>query len=224
MDHAGEEDARRLLQKGILHAPLVIRRLHAGKEGNAGPFLSGVNTNDIKWGDSSSFGTPQNELRFTGSTFNSTTDTPFRVGSLFYFNGTSATNTGITGTDLKATLVFTAPAGIGTQSFTFEIPITATANTADPVASADYITLATSFPNENFILGGKTYTLSLTGFGNVDASNGFLANNNTELHVFEGKGGGADLFGKVTLAPTATRSRHSRWRWQSARWAWAGWQ
>ena len=102
------------------------------------------------------------------------------------------------------TLVFTTPAAIGTQSFTFEIPITTTPNTGTQAQNADYITLATSFPQQTFVLGGKTYTLALTGFGNVDTTNGLLANNNTELHVFEGKGGGADLFGKVTLASNAT--------------------
>ena len=172
------------------------------QEAGSAPFLTGVGTNDIKWGDNTGTGTAKNELGFSTGSFNTLTDTPFVVGRLSYFNGTSATGTNIDGIALMPTLVFTAPAGIGTQSFTFEVPITATPNTGTQAQNADYITLATSFPNQAFTLGGKVYTLALTGFGNVNASNGFLANNNTELHVLEGASGSADLFGKVTLAPS----------------------
>ena len=174
------------------------------QEVNSSPYLTGVGTNDIKWGNNAGFGTPQNELGFSNGLFDTITDTPFVVGHLTYFNGSSVLGTNIDGIHLMPTLVFTTPAAIGTQSFTFEIPITTTPNTGTQAQNADYITLATSFPQQTFVLGGKTYTLALTGFGNVDTTNGFLANNNTELHVFEGKGGGADLFGKVTLASNAT--------------------
>ena len=165
-----------------------------------GSVYSGAGTSDITWG-TIGFRTPANELSFAGSAFNSTTDTPFKLGTLKYFNGSTATGTNIDGVDLQTTLAFTVPGGLGSPTFTFNIPITSTPNTNNQITDADYITLANSFPGQTFTIGSNVYTLALTGFQNVDATNGYLAGpGNDELHVYEDASGSADLYGKVTLA------------------------
>ena len=163
--------------------------------------VSGVNTPVFTWGTPS--GTAANQVTFDklGGTFASTTETPFKVGKITYFNGTTATGTTPDSVDLALTLTFVDPAlGAITSDYTFQI--VTTTNTADPDASADDLYLPTAFSTTSFLIGSTTYNVKLTGFGDI-VGDGFLASDALALHVREGGTASADLFAEVTTQTAA---------------------
>lgn len=164
-----------------------------------GATVSGVGTSFFTYGDPDGFGTGPNSLSFTGTgSFSSAFETPFKVGTLTYFNGTTALGTTPTAVDLALSLNFsTPPLGVVPSAFTFNL--VSTPNTTDPIASADYVYFPSAFSNTVFNIGGTNYTVELTGFQNVTGSAGFLGSNgNTEFHVEEGGTASADLYAEVT--------------------------
>jgi len=54
-----------------------------------GGVVTGVGTNAFTYGDPGGFGTGPNSLTFAGVGFSSAFETPFKVGTLTYFNGTT---------------------------------------------------------------------------------------------------------------------------------------
>ena len=166
--------------------------------GPGGMVTGGVGTNDFKWGSAL---TSQSEMIFTGAPISTSTETLFKLGTLFYHNGTIYADTGADTVDLAVKLNLTSPAGVN-QEFLYNMQLINTPNTDDPNASADYVKFPTTFPATSFNAGGVDYTLELLGFGNV-IGNGFTGIN--ELHVLEESSASADLFGRVTAhTPGAT--------------------
>lgn len=102
---------------------------------------AGVGTNTFSWGDTNS------TLQATGSAFNTPLGTLFVMGHLFYSNTVTASGTEVSG----VTVTFNSGNLVATQgeSLTLRanvplpltLTITNTLNTADPIASADYITI-----------------------------------------------------------------------------------
>src|SRR6266705_354284 len=78
----------------------------------AGAVTTGVGTSDLKYGVGFGGSLP-NELSFSGSTFAGPFETPFTVGTLSYFNGTTFQGTEPSAVDLAVTISFTAPIGVG---------------------------------------------------------------------------------------------------------------
>lgn len=155
-------------------------------------FLGG-GTSTVLWGDTSAFGGPQNQLSFSGTTFSDIpTETSFQVGSLYYYNGTIAVDSGIDGVDLKLTLGFTDPSGI-TQAFNYPLGIVNTPNGGSAEDNADYVVLPT-VPSTTFTYNGITYTLHVS-FGQF-VGGGFLVGN--QFHVYEDNSATAPIFGKIT--------------------------
>jgi PEP-CTERM motif len=176
----------------------------------SGADVSGVGTSDIKFG-TGGFGTPQNELIYTANNpFSGVTETAFRVGTLTYFNGTTAAGTGVDSIDLALTTTFTSPGGIGAVLSTFTLHVITTPNTGDLNGDADYVDLPSSFTPTVFTIGGTNYTVRLTGFQNV-VGDGFLASSSTELHVREGLRATADLYAIVTTDITGGVPEPSTW-------------
>ena len=104
---------------------------------------SGVGTSTFTWG--SPDGTKANSVNFnnSGGNFASTTETKFKVGTITYFNGTTASGTTPDSVDLALTLTFADPAlGPVTSDYTFNI--VTTTNTSDPDASADLYAVVTT--------------------------------------------------------------------------------
>lgn len=169
----------------------------------AGPpvVTTGVNTPVFTWGTPA--GTDANQVTFDklGGTFTSTTETPFKVGKITYFNGSTNAGTSPDSVDLALTLTFLNPAlGAITSDYTFKI--VSTTNTDDPDASADYLYLPTSFSTTTFLIGTTTYNVKLTGFGDI-VGDGFLDSDALALHVREGGAASADLFAEVTTQTAA---------------------
>jgi PEP-CTERM motif len=162
---------------------------------SAAPIVtSGVNTPTFTWGD----GSPANSVQFvaTPGGFSSVTETPFKVGTITYFNGSTTVGTNPDSVQLALTLNFGSPAIPPVVSdYTFNI-IT-TPNTDDPDASADFLDLPSAFSTTSFVIGGTTYNVKLTGFDNI-VGDGFLDSTDLALHVREGGTASADLSALVT--------------------------
>ncbi len=167
---------------------------------NPGPasgsfWWSGVGTDTFSWGEAFP---DQSWMKFTGTSFDTDTETLFSLGNLYYHNGTIVSGTEADNVTLKLTLAFTAPPSQPSQFFQYNFTLVNTVNTGDPVASADYVYLPSPVPAELFTIGGTTYTLQM-GFGKVDAG-GFSTI--SQFHVFEGDNATADLIGIVTTKTT----------------------
>ena len=164
----------------------------------AAPIVTtGVNTPMFTWGQPTS-GSPANSVSFDKGTgaFVSTTETPFKVGKVTYFNGTTNAGTTPDSVQLALTLNFASPAlGSIVSDYTFNI--VTTTNTDDPIASADYLYLPTAFSTTSFLIDGTTYNVKLTGFSDI-VGDGFLTSDDLALHVEEGRTASADLYAEVT--------------------------
>jgi len=160
--------------------------------------FSGVNSSTFSWGVTLSPSVP-NLLTFSSVAggFSGFTETPFKIGSLFYQNGTvNSLPTPPTSVNLALTLDFTSPdLPAFVNNFTFSL--LATSNTSDANASADIVLLPTTFSTTSFTIGNTEYFVKLTGFQNV-VGDGFLVSSGTELHVREGLNARADLYALIT--------------------------
>lgn len=160
--------------------------------------FSGTGTNAFTWGDASNFGVGANTLNFASTTFTSAFDTPFKIGTLSYFNGTTAGGTTPTTLSFNSILNFSQP-NIPAVTSTFGMTLNSTTNSNDPIASADFVDFASTASASSFVINGTTYTVKITGFQNV-VGDGFLVSSPTEFHVQEGKSAQADLYAVVTVA------------------------
>lgn len=162
---------------------------------------TGVGTSTFGWGDGSAFGVGANSLVFAGVGFASTTETPFKVGTVTYFNGTVAAGTDPDSVELALDLDFASPI-IGHVVSNYTFGLVATTNTSDPDASADYVYLPSAFSSTSFAIGATTYSVKLTGFQNI-VGDGFLTSDASQLNVREGLTASADLYAVVTTLTPA---------------------
>ncbi|MGZ5155742.1 MAG: choice-of-anchor K domain-containing protein [Caldimonas sp.] len=158
-----------------------------------------VGTPTFTWGDADSFGTGPNSLTFAGGAFAGVLESPFKVGAITYFNGTTVLDSTPDSIDLSLTLNFTTPSlppVVGSYTFS----LNSTPNTGDPDASADFVFLPNVFSSTDFLIGSTTYRVKLVGFENI-VGDGFLTSDALQLHVREGGRASADLFAVVTTQP-----------------------
>jgi hypothetical protein len=97
--------------------------------------VSGVGTNTFVWG------TPQpdsSSLNFVGGTFDAKPNVKFKLGTITYHNGTIASSSGADGVEFDVPITFD---NVPEKNFTLKTNFTLinTANTDDPVASADIV-------------------------------------------------------------------------------------
>lgn len=160
--------------------------------------FSGVGTNTFLWGDPASFGTGANSLSFAGNAFSTNFNTPFQVGTLTYFNGTTTIGTTPNSVPLNVLLAFTDPSGLN-QNFDFAFNLTSVPNTGTPDENADFVYPPNSFSNTSFNFGGQDYTLQLLGFSKDGGTT--LVN---EFRVRESETDTAGLYARITLNPRTT--------------------
>ena len=191
-----------VLGAAALHAQSApVGGTSTGKWVNANPsggsiVTTGVGTSNFTWGDASGFDLGNNSLSFGGASFASVTETPFRVGSIAYHNGTTALGSTPDFISLALDLNFVTP-GLGHVISTYVFGLNSTPNSDDPDASADFVSLPSGFSSTSFVIGGTTYNVKLTGFQNIHGD-GFLASSSSEFHVREGGGATADVYAVVT--------------------------
>jgi len=162
----------------------------------AGATTIGIGTSDIKYGVGFGGSLP-NDLTFAGTAFASPFETPFTIGTLSYFNGTTFQGTEPGAVDLAVTITFTAPNSLGAVLSTFTLSLNSTPNNGTPDQNADFIFFPSSFSTNVFDIGGTSYRVKLLGFDHI-VGDGFLASNSNELHVREGSRATADLLAQVT--------------------------
>ena len=172
----------------------------------SGSVVTGVGSTTFSWGTTLA-GSIDNQLVFTPvASFASVTETPFKIGSVYYQNGT--TTGGEAGAiDLGLALNFTTPA-LGAISGNYGFKLTATTNTSDPDASADIVDLPSGFSSTSFLIGSTVYRVKLVGFQNV-VGDGFLASSASEFHVREQLHATADLYAVVTTEPIPEPSTYA---------------
>jgi hypothetical protein len=158
-----------------------------------GVVATGLGTRVITNGQG--LGAPPDAISFTGNVFSSDFDTPFKLGSISYFNGATAAGTAAASISLGLTLAFTNPA-IPAVLSDFIFNFTFTPNSGNATASADFMYLPSSFSSTLFTIGNTNYQVQIDGFQNI-VGDGFLVSDPLQLHVLEGYSATADIFGRV---------------------------
>lgn len=162
--------------------------------------IGGVGTSTFTWGSIFS-GTRDNTLTFTGfsnPSFSGEIGVPFKVGSLFYQNGTTDVSGLANQIDLRLALNFTTP-NLGPINGDFVFQLESTPNVSwDPNKNADFVRLPSTATTKQFEVGGLKYELALSNFGNV-VGDGFLTSTGSVFHVREQKSATADLFATVSI-------------------------
>ncbi len=164
--------------------------------GPAGMDVTGEGTNSFTWGTPDTTVNP-NALGFGGQLFYASLEEPFVIGILDYYNGSIVPGTHADFVDLQVVVSLVNPA-LFTETFQFTLELIGMPNTDDPVASADYVKLPTSFAPRDFNSGGLIYTLQILGFA-VPTQNGYDFID--QFHVFEDASASAVLLAKLTVVP-----------------------
>ena len=135
--------------------------------------VSGLYTNEIRWGGSVSHGR-QSGYRFDGTGNQSLYfNVPFLVGNFTHFNW-PIYSPWLTWADLKVTLNFTDPLISPDPTFTFKFNHEETPNRpycwqcdytpCEEPPCPDKVTFPSVYPEESFRIGDKLYTLKIVGF------------------------------------------------------------
>ncbi|MCB1235224.1 MAG: choice-of-anchor K domain-containing protein [Verrucomicrobiae bacterium] len=158
--------------------------------GSGGTFFShGDPTMDLG-GEIINAGEP-NTLRFEPSNFaDIEPGEQFKLGDLFYHNGTTFNDSHATGVQLQIKLNLTQTGAPIT--FDISMDLVNTENTADAESSADYVRLTNLTQSIPLTINGVSYSIQLS-FGGTD-SFGFSTGN--EFHVYEGATGQGELTAK----------------------------
>jgi len=161
-----------------------------------GVVTTGSGTSNYTYG--TGFGSLPNSLSFVGNpSFSSDFNTPFLVGTLTYFNGTTVGGTTPSAVDFVLSTNFTTPSLGAPVVSSFTLGLITTDNTGTPEQNADFVVLPSTFTPQVFTINGINYTVALTGF-QLTGGSGFLDSNNTQFHVLEGGSATANLYAQVT--------------------------
>lgn len=171
-----------------------------------GSGITGLNTNEVRWGTPASSGDPKSGLRFDGSGSQSfDTEASFYLGTLTHMNWPINSGTAASGAKLKVTLNFSKPTGIISGDkieLSYDFAIEETPNqtpcpawhTPGHPACDDKVNFPLSYGEERFEYNGKAYTLKIEGFVNNYPSGSPVSEFITE----EKKNNCAYLVGKLT--------------------------
>ena len=141
---------------------------------NGGSGITGINTNEVRWGTTS--GSPKSGMRFDGTSSQSFNEgDTFKIGQLTHLNYPVDANSAADGATLKVTMSFSTPAVSPDPEFTYEFAIEETSNSAGhcptwQVSSTpcdDRITFPSNYGEEAYTIGDKLYTLKILGFVNA---------------------------------------------------------
>ncbi|GAA6619566.1 choice-of-anchor K domain-containing protein [Scytonema sp. NUACC26] len=167
---------------------------------NTDPHYTGVGTSTFKWGDSQPnqpiYGTPANEMSFTGNPFQAKDGMPFKIGDLTYYNGTVPQGTNVDSVSLSVALLFSEPFSFS-EVFKYELELENTTNEGDPEKDADSVIVKNTFSDRSFSFGGDDYLLELIGFSQ-DGGNTAVR----KFRVYENQNITAGVYARMTrIAP-----------------------
>lgn len=175
---------------GVFHHPL-------GESGLVTNLTNGASSPTFSWGRIASGYTRSNSMTFTpAANYTVVPDQEFKMGDLYYYNGTVVSGTSATGVKLRFGLNLTVPQR--TEQFEFDFRLFSTINegrSAD--ADADFVWIPTLASQLTAQVQGQTFYLQLR-FGNSTA-NGFTTID--EFHVHENKSATGAIYGKFTTNP-----------------------
>lgn len=143
---------------------------------DGGSSITGLNSNEVRWGTPADFGGSKSGLRFDGTgvqAFNEG-DT-FLIGELTHLNWPIYSGGAPDGATMQVTLVFSSPTVNPNPVFTFDFDVLETPNEDDVdecdddiqqsgTPCDDRITFPTSYGEESFTINDKLYTLKISGF------------------------------------------------------------
>lgn len=172
---------------GNFHSPVGDGRLVT----NIG---AGQKRPDFKWGQGAGLDKKQNELKFTGTSFERIApDQEFVLGALEYFNGTTAAGTNATGVQIAIDLNMSTP-GV-TESLSFFFKLYSTPNNGKSANDdADFVYIPDVSTNFRTAIKGKQFQLILR-FGEHSA-NGFTTIDT--FHAHEGKTLKGTIYGRLS--------------------------
>lgn len=176
---------------GVFHSPV-------GEASLVTNLTHGLTSQTFTWGRIASGYTRSNSMTFTpAANFTVVPDQEFKLGDLYYYNGTVVSGTSATGVKLRFGLNFSTPAR--TETFEFDFRLYSTINRGESLdADADYVWIPQLSSEFTAQVQGQTFYLQLR-FGNSTA-NGFTTID--EFHVHENKSATGAIYGKFTTSPT----------------------
>lgn len=158
---------------------------------------NGASGGTFTWGRIASGFTRSNSMTFTpAANYTVVPEQEFKIGELYYYNGTIVSGTSASGVKLRVGLNFTVPERV--ETFEFDFRLLSTINrgvSADD--DADYVWIPTLASQMTTQVQGQTFYLQLR-FGNSTA-NGFTTID--EFHVHENKSATGSIYGKFTTNP-----------------------
>ena len=143
---------------------------------SGGSSVTGVGTNEVRWGTPAEFGGSKSGLHFDGQgsqSFNEGEN--FLIGELTHLNWPITSGGGANGATLGVTLVFSSPSVSPNPEFNFDFDVLETPNENDlddcddsiqqsNTPCDDRITFPSSYGEEAYTIGDKLYTLKILGF------------------------------------------------------------
>jgi type II secretory pathway pseudopilin PulG len=175
---------------GVFHSPV-------GESTLVTNLTNGATGGTFTWGRIASGYTRSNSMTFTpAANYTVVPEQEFKIGELYYYNGTVVSGTSASGVKLRVGLNFTVPERV--ENFEFDFRLLSTVNrgvSADE--DADYVWIPTLASQMTTQVQGQTFYLQLR-FGN-STSNGFTTID--EFHVHENKSATGSIYGKFTTNP-----------------------
>lgn len=157
----------------------------------------GGTNNRLTWGTPGIAGI-NNYVQFNGMNFTAAPNHIFKLGEIFYRNGSTLVETNFDGDfPLNLELELSLPL-TNTESFEFLFNILNTPNnTEDPVLNGDRLRFSTAgMSSQTFNYEGIEYTLQLIGFSTDDGETILNEFNSSEFSISN-----ASLYGKIRFAP-----------------------
>lgn len=159
--------------------------------------LTGIDTPYFQYGRVTGDTPEPNSLRFEGGSFGIQPEIPFKLGTVTYYNGTTATGTDASAVNLRLLLDFRNPF-VGRITSAFTLSLESTPNEGTDWENADFVYFPDSFPTQSFAIDNVDYKLEMIGFSQ-DGGKTKLK----EFHVLEDHKTSAELYGWITAVPNA---------------------
>jgi len=161
------------------------------------PVFAGVDTPYFQYGRTTGDTPEPNSLRFEGNHFSVQTETPFKLGTVTYYNGTVSTDSGASAVNIKLLLDFKNPF-IKCINSSVSLKLESTPNEGTDWENADFVYFPDSIPVQTFAIDNTSYKLEMVGFSQDGGKNKLK-----EFHVLEDHKTSAELYGWITAIPNA---------------------
>ncbi|MEM9016058.1 MAG: choice-of-anchor K domain-containing protein, partial [Verrucomicrobiota bacterium] len=166
-----------------------------GESGMVTNLTGGARSDYFNWGDDSDSNHSKSYLDYTATTLGQISGQDrFRVGTIDYFNGTIANDSGATAISFSVNLDLDINSIAVSTTFDFDFELVNTANdSSDPWGSADFVRMSQPIATEIIDINGVGFQLQLE-FGET-TENGISYFD--EFHVLENSSAATQLYGTL---------------------------